>query len=65
MLEMLTLGILGKLALWRVLIVVGEFDARVRGEDYNQLAARAESQHARVEERRLQAARKAFGLPPH
>jgi hypothetical protein len=63
-LETLALGILGKLALWQALLAIAEFDPRVPGEDYNQLAARAESQHARVEERRLKWVRKAFGQAP-
>ncbi|MGI9074399.1 MAG: hypothetical protein ACR2JB_24495 [Bryobacteraceae bacterium] len=60
-LETLALGILGKLALWRVLAVVAEDDHRVRGVDFQQLVSRAENQHARVEESRLQMARTAFG----
>jgi hypothetical protein len=55
-LEALGLGILGKLALWRALAVVAEVDGRLRGMDFNHLAARAQAQHAQVEERRLEAA---------
>ena len=56
-LEALALGILGKLALWRALEEVAATDARLRGVDFAHLAARAQAQHARVEERRLDAAR--------
>lgn len=59
-LETLGLGILGKLSLWRALRVIGEIDPRVQGHDFEQLAARAQAQHARVEEFRLQVARTAF-----
>jgi len=59
-LEALALGILGKLAMWRVLAIIAQADARVRGIDFEQLGARAQAQHAQVEEFRLQAARAAF-----
>jgi hypothetical protein len=59
-LEAMSLGILGKRALWQALAVVAETDARVRGVDYKQLIQRAEGQHARIEERRLETARIAF-----
>jgi hypothetical protein len=52
-LEVLALGILGKLSLWRALGVMAVADARLGGTDFNQLAARAQAQHARVEEQRL------------
>jgi hypothetical protein len=57
-LEALALGILGKLALWRALATI--VDVRMRGVDFDQLGARAQAQHAQVEELRLQAARTAF-----
>jgi hypothetical protein len=56
-LEALALGILGKLALWRALAVMSAVDARLHGVDFDHLAARAQAQHARVEERRLETAR--------
>jgi hypothetical protein len=59
-LESLALGILGKLALWRALAVVAAADARLRGVDFDHLAARAQAQYAQVEERRLEAARTAL-----
>ena len=59
-LETLGLGIQGKLALWRVLNFLSEGDIRLRGIDFNQLSARAERQHAQVEEKRLAAAQTIF-----
>jgi hypothetical protein len=59
-LEALALGILGKLALWRALAVIAKSDTRLPGVDYGHLAARAEGQHARAEELRLEAIRAAF-----
>jgi hypothetical protein len=59
-LETLTLGIAGKLGLWRVLAVVAETDDRLRGNDFDKLMTRAREQHSRVEERRMQTARRAF-----
>lgn len=53
-LEFLELGIHGKWALWRALATVAAGDPRLRGMDYEQLAARAEAQRASVEERRLE-----------
>jgi hypothetical protein len=55
-LEALALGILGKLALWRALGVVAVVDIRLSGIDFNHLDARAQAQHASVEERRLEIA---------
>lgn len=55
-LEALALGIQGKLSLWRPLAVITQADYRLGGVDYERLIARAESQHERVEEKRLQAA---------
>jgi hypothetical protein len=48
-LEMLALGIQGKLALWRALSVVATDNATLRVVDYEQLAKRAKEQHRRVE----------------
>ena len=59
-LEALALGILGKLALWRALAMIATGDARLGGMDFDHLTARAQAQHAQVEERRLEAARKAL-----
>lgn len=60
-LEGLALGILGKLALWRALAVAGAIDAR--GVDLGELQRRAETQHARIESRRLDRARALFAQP--
>jgi hypothetical protein len=62
-LEALGVGILGKRALWRALPVIAEADSRLREVNVQGLVERAESQHARVEERRLEAARTAFVKP--
>jgi hypothetical protein len=61
-LEFLVLGIHGKWALWRALAVVAPFDTRLQSTDFGQLIARAESQHAQVDERRLACAKSAFGF---
>ncbi len=56
-LEALSLGVLGKRALWRALESVAPFDARLDGIDFETLIKRAESQFAEVEARRLEFAR--------
>jgi hypothetical protein len=58
--ETLALGVLGKLALWRALIEIAPSDTRLSGVDLRGLAARAEAQHARLEEQRLALARTAL-----
>jgi hypothetical protein len=55
--EALSLGILGKLALWRSLAVVGSDVEWLRGIDLDRLQGRALDQHARAESRRLELAR--------
>jgi hypothetical protein len=55
-LELLALGILGKRALWRALAAIQPADDRLGGADFAQLEARAQAQHDRVEERRLETA---------
>src|SRR4051812_9798913 len=59
-LEFLVLGIHGKQALWRALEVSSSFDPRLQGVDFHKLLARAESQHQRVEEKRLACAQSVF-----
>jgi hypothetical protein len=59
-LEFLVLGIHGKWALWRALAAIESFDLRLRGIDFAELIARAESQHQRVEEQRLARAQAVF-----
>jgi hypothetical protein len=61
-LEFLSLGITGKLKLWRALDVAAASDPRLEGLNYQQLAERAEKQHAQVEKWRLQVAHAAFGI---
>ena len=53
-LEVLALGILGKLSLWETLQLLASHDARLGGHDYPHLAERARSQHAEVERCRLE-----------
>jgi hypothetical protein len=55
-LETLSLGILGKRALWRALMTIAQSDPRLNGLDLERLAARAEAQHQAVEEQRLRVA---------
>lgn len=59
-LEFLELGIHGKWALWCALDVAAVSDARLKGMDFKQLAERAETQRRLVNERRLEAARRAL-----
>jgi hypothetical protein len=63
-LETLTLGIKGKLALWRVLPVIRKVDERIPDNDYEKLAERAEEQYTRVEKRRLELAVTTFKSRP-
>jgi hypothetical protein len=58
-LEGLTMGITGKLELWRSLEAL-ENGLRIGGLDFTALAARAEDQRDRAEELRLRAAREAL-----
>ena len=62
-LEMLHMGITGKLQLWGALREV--FGPRLGEFDFERLIQRAESQRDRVEEHRLAAAREAFGESVH
>jgi hypothetical protein len=62
-LEMLHMGITGKLQLWGALREV--FGPRLGEFDFERLIERAESQRDRVEEQRLAAAREAFGESVH
>jgi hypothetical protein len=58
--EAISLGIMGKLALWHVLVRVGEVDKRVAGFDYGGLAVRAKAQFDRVEDYRVRLGRQAL-----
>ena len=59
-LEALSLGIEGKRSLWRALATAAEQTSSLQLLDYGRLTQRAEEQHARVESKRLEAARKAL-----
>jgi hypothetical protein len=59
-LEVLALGILGKLSLWETLQFLAPHDARLAGCDYATLTEHARSQHAEVERRRLEMGRVAL-----
>jgi hypothetical protein len=63
-LEFLELGIHGKWALWCALDVAAATDPRLKGVDFRQLAARAETQRVLVDGRRLEAARRALQPEP-
>lgn len=60
-LEMLALGIQGKLALWQTFAAIGDQDRRLDGFDFRKLARRAESQHRAVERWRMVLAQSVFG----
>jgi hypothetical protein len=60
-LELLGLGVEGKLALWRTLRQELAADARLDGVELDALITRAQSQRRRIERLRLQAARTALG----
>jgi len=59
-LETLTVGITGKLELWRSMEAV-ENGSKIPGFDFRELAQRAESQRDLVEDLRVRAAREALG----
>ncbi|MGH3888445.1 MAG: hypothetical protein ACRDSZ_18095 [Pseudonocardiaceae bacterium] len=59
--ETLSLGIAGKLALWRALGQVIDRYPELAATDFDALAKRAEDQRSRLEELRLDAASKALG----
>jgi len=59
-LELLSLGILGKRALWRALAAVQDGEPRLQDLDLARLEARALEQYERVEQARLACAQRAF-----
>jgi hypothetical protein len=61
-LEVLSLGIEGKLLLWHALAAAAEVSPKLRGMDYERLAERAKKQRLRVEPMRLEAAKAALGV---
>lgn len=60
-LEILELGILGKLALWHALGTAADLVPQIRRLDLPGLERRARDQHGRVETERLRVARAALG----
>lgn len=62
-LEMLTLGVLGKRALWQALESLPKTRGRLPRIDYARLLERAQSQYAELESQRIRAARQAFAAP--
>jgi hypothetical protein len=59
-LETLVLGIRGKLALWQMLPIARQIDPRIPNLDFAALAASAEEQGARVENKRLELTARTF-----
>jgi hypothetical protein len=60
-LELLSLGVEGKLALWQALRRTHGGDSRLRGVDLDELIERARSQRRRLERQRRRAAEEALG----
>jgi hypothetical protein len=63
-LEFLTLGVYGKLALWRALEVAAAIDVRLQGVDYSLLQRRAQAQEEKIEYERLELSRTVFRPEP-
>lgn len=63
-LETLALGIHGKLGLWNALSEIAPYENILDGVDLGSMKARAEAQHARVEERRREVAHHALRRTP-
>jgi hypothetical protein len=59
-LEMLALGILGKMKLWQVLALLIKDVSQLNGIDFDRLIARAQTQHDTVESKRIEVALVAF-----
>jgi hypothetical protein len=59
-LESLTLGVLGKLSLWQALEQVESDYPQLAPADLDELVARAEAQHATLEQQRLAAGKRAL-----
>lgn len=59
-LEVLTLGVRGKWALWQTLSVVRDIEPRLDGYNFAELSDRAEQQFEQLEEQRLKMARITF-----
>lgn len=52
-LELLALGIRGKICLWKALEAISKLDSRLREYDFEELISRAEQQYEEVESQRL------------
>jgi hypothetical protein len=63
-LEFLSLGVHGKLALWRALEVASTIDVRLQGVDYSLLQRRAQTQGEKIENERLELSRTVFRPEP-
>jgi hypothetical protein len=61
--EMLCIGVEGKICLWIGLKAIADGIQELNGIDFDRLIARAESQRAGLEKERLVAARAALGTP--
>lgn len=59
-LELLSVGIQGKLCLWKALDSASRLDARLRAYDFETLISRAVQQYEQVEAERLNLAQKVF-----
>jgi hypothetical protein len=62
-LEGLTLGVTGKLALWKALLEISDQDERLDAEELRVLAERAEAQQRGLEQHRLRATTETFTAP--
>lgn len=58
--EFLSLGVLGKIGLWKALDVAAASDHRLRGYDFKQLANAGQMQFEKVERQRLELAKTAL-----
>jgi hypothetical protein len=63
-LELLSLGIQGKLGLWKALQIVSGLDPSLAGHDFQDLIRRAQQQYETVERARLGLAKKVFSPTP-
>jgi hypothetical protein len=61
-LEVLVLGVEGKLRLWQALLAASKRDQRLGALDYEWLIGRADDQRSRIEAMRLEAARSALTI---
>jgi hypothetical protein len=64
-LELLALGIHGKLCLWKALEVASKLDSRLREYNFTELKSRAEQQYDKVEGERLRLAETVLSPPSY